>query len=85
MYFFPHMRNLNLMVRSLEDSLDDWIDTFNPIPIGTSLMVQWLRLHTSTVGTMDLIPCQGSKSLHAVGCGQKENKTKQNKYYSYGF
>ena len=83
MYFFPHMRSLNLMVRSPEDSLDDWIDTFNPIPIGTSLVVQWLRLHTSTVGTMDLILCQGSKNLHAVQCGQKENKTK--KYYSYGF
>ena len=66
------------MVKSLEDSLDEWIDIFIPIPMGTSLVVQWLRLHTSTVGTMDLIPCWASKSLHAVRCGQKENKTKQN-------
>ena len=46
--------------------------------MGTFLVVQWLRLHASTVGSMDLIPCQGSKSLHAVRCGQKEKKTKHN-------
>ena len=64
--------------RYLEDSLDDRIGTFNRIPMGMFLVVQWLRLHASTAGSVDLIPCQGSKSLHAVRCGQKENTTKHN-------
>ena len=35
--------------------------------VGTSLMVQWLRLHTSPAGVMGLIPGQGTKILHAMG------------------
>ena len=38
--------------------------------VGTSLMVQWLRLHASPAGVMGLIPGQGTKILHAMG-GEK--------------
>ena len=39
---------------------------------GTPLVVQWLRLYTSTVGDIGLIPGQGTKLLHAVQCSQKK-------------
>ena len=42
--------------------------------LGTSLVVQWLRLRASNVGGAGLIP--GAKIPHAVRCGQK---TKTNK------
>ena len=35
--------------------------------VGTSLMVQWLRLYTSPAGVMGLIPVQRTKILHAMG------------------
>ena len=37
---------------------------------GTSLEVQWLGLHTSTVGGMGSIPSQGTKILHDIGMAQ---------------
>ena len=43
---------------------------------GTSLVVQWLRLCTSTAGGMSLIPGQGTKIPYAAGNGQKRNKNK---------
>jgi len=33
----------------------------------TSLVVQWLRLHASTVGSTGSIPAGGTKILHASG------------------
>ena len=36
-----------------------------------SLAVQWLRLHASTAGDMDLILDQGPKILHTAQHGQK--------------
>ena len=39
---------------------------------GTSLVVQWLRLHASTAGDMGSIPGQGTKILHYMQCGQKK-------------
>ena len=42
--------------------------------LGTSLVVQWLRLHTSTANSTGSIPGQGTKIPHAVLCNQKENK-----------
>ena len=33
--------------------------------VGTSLVIQWLRLHASTVGIMGSIPGQGTKIPHA--------------------
>ena len=38
---------------------------------GTSLAVQWLRLHASAAGDRGLIPDQGTKIPHAVWHGQK--------------
>ena len=44
---------------------------------GTSLVVQWLRLHASTAGGTRLIPGQKTKTLHAVQCGPpRHNKIK---------
>ena len=42
-----------------------------------SLLVQWLRHHTSTSGGMGLIPGQGTKILHATQCDQQNLKQKQ--------
>ena len=42
---------------------------------GTSLTVQWLRLHASTPGSMGSIPGQGTKIPHAIWHTQKINKT----------
>ena len=41
------------------------------LAIGTSLMVQWLRLQAANAGGMGLIPGQGTKIPHATGWGQK--------------
>ena len=39
---------------------------------GTSLVVQWLRLHASKVGGMGLIPDQGTKIHLLRGMAQKK-------------
>ena len=41
---------------------------------GTSLVAQWLRLHTSTTGGMGSIPGQGTKISHATQPKKKERK-----------
>ena len=38
------------------------------------LVVQWLRLHTSTAGDRGLIPGQGTKILHAAWCRPRKRK-----------
>ena len=38
---------------------------------GTSLVVQWLRLHAASAGGMGSIPHRGTKISHAVKSGQK--------------
>ena len=43
---------------------------------GMSPEVQWLKLHTSTARSIGLIPSWGSKILHAMQSGKKQNKTK---------
>ena len=42
--------------------------------MGTSLAVQWLRLHASNAGGTGLIPGWGTKIPHAAGCSQKKKK-----------
>ena len=44
------------------------------IIIGTSLVVQWLRLQTSIAGGMGSIPGLGIKIPHAIWHGQKKRK-----------
>jgi len=41
---------------------------------GTSLAVQWLRIHTSTVGSAGSIPAQGTKTPHATAVKPKKIK-----------
>ena len=48
----------------------------NAEPGGTSLTVQWLRLHASTAGGVGSIPGPGTKILHAKWCSQKKKKEK---------
>ena len=43
---------------------------------GTSLVVQRLRLCTSTAGTAGSIPGRGTKIPHTVWCGQKVKRKK---------
>ena len=45
--------------------------------MGTSLAVQWLRRRASIAGSEGLIPCLGTKILHAVWCSQKIEKKKK--------
>ena len=40
--------------------------------MGTSLAVQWLRLHTPNVGGTGSIPGQGTKVPHATQRGQNK-------------
>ena len=40
--------------------------------VGTSLAVQWLGLRASTVGGVGLIPSWGTKTPHAMRCGQNK-------------
>ena len=48
----------------------------------TNLVVQWLRLHTSAAGGMDLIPDLETKISHAMLCSQKEERErKERKLY----
>ena len=47
---------------------------FVSLNCGTSLAVQWLRLHTSTVGGVGSIPDWGTRILHATWCSQKMKK-----------
>ena len=44
--------------------------------IGSSLAVQWLRLHASTAGGVGSIPGQGTKILHAASLDQRVRKRK---------
>ena len=46
----------------------------NQVLLGTSLAVQWLRLHTSTSGVTGSIPGEGTKIPHAARHGQKRKK-----------
>ena len=44
--------------------------------VGTSLVVQWLRLHVSNVGGMGSIPGQGTKIPHAEhGTAEKKKRS----------
>ena len=54
---------------------------------GTSMGVQWLRLHASTVGdTAGSIPGQGTKIWHAVWHGQKfKNRQTKVSYDVFNF
>ena len=46
--------------------------------VGTSLVVQWLKLQASSAGGVGSIPGWGSKIPHAARCGQKKkNKTRE--------
>ena len=47
--------------------------------IGTSMAVQWLRLHASRAGGAGSIPGWGSRILHAVQCSQNVIKKKKKK------
>ena len=42
---------------------------------GTSLVVQWLRLHVSTAGGVDSIHSLGTNIPHATQHGQKKKKS----------
>ena len=45
--------------------------------LGSSPVVQWLRLCASNAGGMGLIPGQGTKILHASRSGKEEKKKKK--------
>ena len=49
------------------ETLKFWNKSFH----GTSLAVQWLRLHPSNAGGAGSIPGWGTEIPHAAWCGQK--------------
>jgi len=55
--------------------------------MGTSLAVQWLRLHVSNAGRASLIPDggwgRGKKIPHAVRCRQMMKKIKDNNWQNF--
>ena len=55
--------------------------------LGTSLVVQRLRLLPSDAGGVSSVPSQGTKIPQAMGCSQKKTKIalKRNKMYSPAF
>ena len=48
--------------------------------VGTSLVVQWLRLRASIVAGTGLIPVRGTKILYAAQHGQKKKEEKEALY-----
>ena len=65
------------------------LNIFNPqvdmdirpkVLLGTSLVVQWLRLPASTVKGAGLIPGRGTKILHAAWLGKKKKLNARNKH-----
>ena len=49
-------------------------EDFKEFHCGTSLAVQWLRIHASNAGGLGLIPGRGIKIPHAPQRGQKTKK-----------
>ena len=47
------------------------LDPHKTPDVGTSVVVQWLRLHAANAGDLGSIPGQGTKIPHAAQCGQK--------------
>ena len=47
---------------------------YNHLTMETSLVIQWLRLHASTLGDRGSIPGQETKIPHAVQCSQQLKK-----------
>ena len=41
--------------------------------LGTSLVVQWLKLCSSTAGDLGSIPSRGTRILHTIRCGGKKS------------
>ena len=65
----PHQRRPLLsgppfsLLRITEDPRELW---FKWITVGSSLVVQWLRLSPSSEGGMSLIPCPGARISQAT-------------------
>ena len=51
--------------------------------LGTSLVVQWVRLCISTAGGMGSNPSQGIKIPHAIWCNQKLINFKKEIHFKY--
>ena len=51
-----------------------WATREKKSSLGTSLVVQWLRLHTPTAGATGSIPGLGNKNPHATECSKKKKK-----------
>ena len=60
----------NILCFIVGDRLHNWLGK------GTSLFVQWLRLHTCPAGAMGLIPGRGTKIPYAVCHSKPKQKTK---------
>ena len=68
--------NVQYMKNPFFPCSSDWKFISICIQLGISLLVQWLRLCTSTARSMDLIPDWGMKIPCAVWCSQKIIKKK---------
>ena len=70
-----HVEKLGVFSTSLLSfRVNDCSGLCNEASAGTSLAVQWLRLHASTAEGMGSIPGQGTKIPHATWCRHKKKK-----------
>ena len=77
-----HLFNKYFIQHVTYQTLDQVLETQRELKKhgGTSLVVQWFRLHTSSARGVGLIP--GTKIPHAMWCGK--NKNQQNKTKNHG-
>ena len=52
-----------LLMKGIEDDTNTWKDIYH---VGSSLVVQWLRLHVPSVGGQGSIAGQGTRFPHAT-------------------
>ena len=76
-----HCLLLNNKEEDKFDTVNNNTDGYLKHYVGTSLAIQWLRLHVPTVGGMGSIPGPGTKIPHAPVCPtpQQKNNNKINK------
>ena len=54
------------LIQEVTSSPKRWMRGLNATLVGTSLMVQWLRRHTSTTGDAGLIPGGGTRTPYTL-------------------
>ena len=78
-----HCLLLNNKEEDKFDTVNNNTDGYLKHYVGTSLAIQWLRLHVPTVGGMGSIPGPGTKIPHAPVCPIPQQKKKHKNYIDH--